>query len=190
MNIFAIEKFDDGSIDWVGSANSHDILRANKMYIESTQMLATTCNLLGFPTRYKNAHINHPSTKWARESFSNFTTLFRFAKNLKTVYSQNSGKLHHGCDDVIAKIDYYMNVPIKGTKIFPNCFAKDEPTRLPLCMPIEYQTNDIVDSYRNFFANKDIIRYYEGSVPSWVYDYRTNPIPITTVPKAPHTNTQ
>ena len=39
MNIFALERKSDGSIDWEASANSHDTYRTNKMYLESTQMV-------------------------------------------------------------------------------------------------------------------------------------------------------
>jgi hypothetical protein len=72
MNIFAIEKTNCGDIDWEASAKSLDNYRVVKMILESTQMICTTINLLygDKVTPYKNAHVNHPSTKWVRASSS------------------------------------------------------------------------------------------------------------------------
>ena len=66
MNIFAIESDESGNIDWKKSATSQDNYRVVKMILESVQMLCTTLNdQHGYQiTPYKNAHLNHPSTKW------------------------------------------------------------------------------------------------------------------------------
>jgi len=178
MNIFALERNSDGSIDWEASAESHDTYRTNKMYLESTQMLATNANFYGFQTRYRNAHLNHPSTIWARESLSNYRNLVNLAGCLRNKFLNYSGKDSHGCDDVWKKC--------LELSVFDKDFADKFPTKgdtpLPLCMPDEYKSDDIVESYRLFFANKPRLRYVEGSIPRWVYNYRVNTQPIEIVP--------
>ena len=37
---------------------------------------------------------------------------------------------------------------------------QDHSTNMPLCMPDEYKTDNLVESYRNFFANKPNLRYF------------------------------
>ncbi len=76
MNIFAIEGTST-RIDWKKSARSLDNYRVVKMILESCQMLCTTLNVLydDKVTPYRNAHKNHPSTKWVRESSANFECL-------------------------------------------------------------------------------------------------------------------
>ena len=75
MNIFAIEG-KGNNIDWVKSAQSLDNYRVVKMILESCQMLCTAINHQhgAKVTPYKNAHLNHPSTKWVRESFPSSNT--------------------------------------------------------------------------------------------------------------------
>lgn len=180
MNIFALERKSDGSIDWEASANSHDTYRTNKMYLESTQMLATNANFYGFQTRYRNAHLNHPSTIWARESLTNYRNLLVLAGHLRSKFLDYSGKDSHGCDDVWK---HCLELSVMDKK-FASRFPSKGNTPLPLCMPDEYKTDNIVESYRDFFANKPRLRYIEGTVPQWVYDYRINPDPIEIVPLA------
>ena len=76
MNIFAIE-VSNRDIDWVGSAKSQDNYRVVKMILESCQMLCTNLNYLHGEqvAPYRSCHLNHPSTKWARESSANFLSL-------------------------------------------------------------------------------------------------------------------
>jgi hypothetical protein len=170
MNIFAIESDAQGNIDWIKSAQSHDNYRVNKMIIESCQMLSTNAQIMGEVTRYRMAHRNHPSTIWARESFCNFTNLLTLAQSLRAEFCRRHKRDKHGCDDVIAHM-----TALSSTSSFVDKFPSLDSTTLPLCMPDEYKSSNIVLSYRKFFANKPNLRYFSGSVPSWVYDYRTTP---------------
>jgi len=40
-------------------------------------------------------------------------------------------------------------------------------------MPDEYKSDDVVESYRNFFANKPNLSYIKGTIPAWVHGYRS-----------------
>jgi hypothetical protein len=127
MNIFAIERDEDGGIDWTKSAQSQDNYRVVKMILESTQMLCTTLNLLHGEqvTRYKNAHVNHPSTKWVRESSDNFESLVYHTLAMMEEYTERFNKIHK-CSGVLNEaLEHYD----------PSMFPSAVPTPLPLCMP-------------------------------------------------------
>ena len=51
-------------------------------------------------------------------------------------------------------------------------FDKHEETELPMAMPEEYKSDNIVESYRKFYASKPRIRYPEDKVPAWFNKYR------------------
>jgi hypothetical protein len=173
MNIFAIESHSGGGIDWRKSALSHDNFRVNKMIIESCQMLSTNAQLLGEQTRYRMSFQNHPSTIWARESSSNFACLAVLAQELRDEFCRRYNRDSHGCDDVIKHMNDLINVDK-----FIMQFELHEPTELPLCMPDEYKSDNVVNSYRNFFANKPNLRYFEGQAPAWIAEYRTHETPV------------
>ena len=168
MNIFAIESDATGNIDWHKSALSHDNFRVNKMIIESCQMLSTNAQLMGETTRYRMSFQNHPSTIWARSSSDNFRNLVKLATTLRDEFCNRYNRDQHGCDDVIDHMQQLINTPD-----FVDRFSQHTATELPLCMPDEYKSDDVVASYRNFFANKPNLRYFTGQVPEWVYQYRT-----------------
>ena len=164
MNIFAIERNTDGSIDWAKSAQSQDNYRVVKMILESTQMLCTNLNLLHGEqvTRYKNAHVNHPSTKWARESSDNFEALVYHTLAMLEEYTERFGKVHKCAGVLDDALSYYD----------PDMFPSSDPTPLPLCMPDEYKSSDIVESYRRFYASKPRMRYPVDKIPPWFRKYR------------------
>ena len=65
MNIFAFDKCPMRSALWL------DDIRKNKMILESAQMLSTAVRALCPDTTlevYKTAYLNHPCSKWARQS--------------------------------------------------------------------------------------------------------------------------
>ena len=165
MNIFGIEG-NGKSIDWVKSAQSQDNYRVVKMILESCQMLCTNLNLLYGKqvTPYKNCHMNHPSTKWARESSANFLSLIDHTTSLISEYKSRFGEHKvHKCEGVLWRcIELYDK----------SLFDKHEETPLPLAMPDEFKSANIVESYRRFYASKPRIRYPEGKVPTWFEDYR------------------
>lgn len=164
MNIFAIEADADGNIDWVASAKSQDNYRVVKMILESVQMLCTAINLQHEEqvTPYKNAHPKHPSTLWVRESSANFELLVEHTLAMLDEYTERFGKVHK-CAGVLEKVlDIYD----------PSRFPKQHETRLPLCMPQEFKSNNIVESYRRFYASKPRMRYPENKIPTWFKEHR------------------
>ena len=165
MNIFAIEKTDCGSIDWEASAKALDNYRVVKMILESTQMICTTINLLyeSRVTPYKNAHINHPSTKWVRESSDNFENLVIHTLSMIEEYKERFENRSHKSAIALDKaLELYD----------PEMFPSQSSTPLPLCMPPEFITDDPVQSYRRFYCSKPRMRYPKDKIPKWFEEMR------------------
>jgi len=163
MNIFAIEG-SDNNVDWVKSAQSQDNYRVVKMILESCQMLCTTLNELSDKqvTPYRSTHKNHPSTKWVRASSANFESLVEHTTAMLEEYTERFGKVHK-CASVLEKcLDIYD----------PSLFPSQEQTRLPLAMPYEFHSDNIIESYRRFYASKPRMRYPKDKIPSWFLEYR------------------
>ena len=163
MNIFAIEGAYN-RVDWAKSARSQDNYRVVKMILESCQMLCTTLNELHGKqvTPYKTTHKSHPSTKWVRTSSANFEALVEHTMAMLEEYTERFGKIHK-CASVLEKcVDTYE----------PSLFPRQTLTPLPLAMPYEFHSSDIVESYRKFYASKPRIRYPKNKIPSWFVKYR------------------
>jgi len=165
LNIFALEG-KDNTIDWVASAKSQDNYRVVKMILESCQMLCTAINELSgdHVAPYRSTHKHHPSTKWVMASSANFEALVEHTEAMLQEYTERFNKVHK-CASVLVKcIDLYD----------PNLFPQSKPTKLPLAMPYEFHSDDIIESYRKFYASKPRIRYPENKIPSWFVQYRGN----------------
>ena len=157
-----------GEIDWVESAQSQDNLRVVKMILESCQILSTVLNEQGLEAPYRSFNPKHPSCLWAAESAANFMNLALHCEAMITEYSQRFGKIHK-CAAVLNKI-----VSMFDADLFPT--TKCTPLRL--AMPDEFRSDNPVVSYRKFYASKPRLRYPVDKIPSWVYDYRTEPFEV------------
>ena len=107
MNIFALSECPEQSALWL------DDVRKNKMILESAQMLSTAVRWLDPDTTlpvYKLAHINHPCSKWARASRSNFRWLI---DHMTHMFTQKGG-LHKSA----RLLDYFHQFADSGD--FPN----------------------------------------------------------------------
>jgi len=165
MNIFAIEGDPaTNSIDWIKSAQSQDNYRVVKMILESCQMLCTTINILSdaHVAPYKSTHKGHPSTKWVRASSANFEALVEHTTAMIEEYQARFGKVHK-CTAVLDKC-----LKLYDASLFP----EHEPTPLPLAIPPEFRSDNIIESYRRFYASKPRMRYPANKIPSWFKEYR------------------
>ena len=78
-----------------------------KMILESAQMLCTAHHVYGNGDNvpYKKAHLNHPSTIWARSSRSNYYWLYEHMLGIGKQYTKRYGKYHlsiEKCRDALA----------------------------------------------------------------------------------------
>lgn len=121
MNIFAThsDPYQAANFLW-----DNDFKRANKMILESTQLLCTAINVLAEKqvTPYKSTHVNHPCSKWVRESYHNWAWLYTYAMILATFYYETRGR-NHKCFFVLKDIAALgiETLPTNPITSFVNC---------------------------------------------------------------------
>lgn len=73
-----------------------DDKRANKMIVESLQIICTVLHLLEVDCDllYKKTHENHPCVRWALESYENLTLLIDLFNKYCFNYYLRTGKIH------------------------------------------------------------------------------------------------
>ena len=101
-----------------------------KMIVESAQMLCTAHHVYGNPddVPYRQAHLNHPSTMWARESRPNYFWLYEHMIALGQEYTKRYGKIHATID----KCRFVLS-------FCPDGITSEQFTEPPQCMPDEYK---------------------------------------------------
>lgn len=156
MNIFVLDN------DINTCAQFHVDKHVVKMPTESAQMLCAANNFYGIDSPYKTskAQMNHPCTKWVRESINNWLWLKELAialeKEWKYRYNHDENKTHKAVD-VIRSLDI---PPLPEIGLTP----------FKYCMPDVYKVDDIVISYREFYK-KDKIHlhsYKNRKKPQWL----------------------
>ena len=155
MNIFYIDS------DPISSAQQLADDHIRKMQIESAQMCCTAHWETGSTAPYKRAHYNHPSTKWARESLSQYLWLVEHGLEICHEFTKRYGKLHK-TEQVLLWLK--NNIPN-----IPNIKFKEPP----LCMPDVYKTNNAVESYRKFYIEDKVkikgLNWKKlNNTPTWV----------------------
>lgn len=136
-----------------------------KMILESAQMLSTThreCDgidtLQGEPL-YKKTHVNHPCTAWVRESKDHYIWLYQHFRGLLAEYTRRYGK-QHKCERFIFA---FKNIP-------KNIGRRRGFSHPPACMPEQYITDNVVESYRNYYLGEKMgfAQWKLGNKPEWV----------------------
>lgn len=157
MNIFML----DYNVE--DCAKAHCDKHVTKMILESAQLLCTAVNVLAGEqvSPYKTTHVNHPCAKWVRENSSNAIYLYRLMAQLNQEYYFRYGKQH---------LSY---LKLEEAKIFPlilKHIPEGEFTLPPKAMPEEYKTDNVVESYRNYYreAKKHLHTWTRRGQPSWL----------------------
>ena len=141
MNIFYLDK--DPKLAAIYQYNKHVV----KMILESAQMLCTAHHCYGSAEQkanvpYKQAHLNHPSTVWARQSKSTYMWLYDHMMALGTEYYVRYGKTHL----TITKCKEFLATP-------PKHIQGDEWSQPPQAMPDEYKHKDSIIAYWQYYIN-------------------------------------
>jgi hypothetical protein len=106
---------------------------------------------------YRSAHVNHPSTKWVRENSANYQWALTHLKEMLMEYSFRYNKVH-GVESVMHILE---NIP-------KNIKQSDHITPMAMAMPEEFQSSDIVSSYREFYNSKDFkMIWTKRKTPEW-----------------------
>ena len=135
MNIFVLHQ------DPQTAAEMHCDKHVVKMILESVQMLSTICG-----EGYKPTHQNHPCTKWARASRQNFIWLCALTELLHDEWQYRFDHQHNH-----KSFDVYQELPINKT-----WFTLPDIGLTPFAqaMPEYLQSDDAVESYRNYYKTE------------------------------------
>lgn len=180
MNLFILDYDHDKNAEY------HIDKHVTKMQLEGAQLLSTTLwvdNLLGYVPRkltsdelqickdamkdlpsienreflrYKITHPNHPCAVWVRESYSNFEWANVYVNSLNEEAIYRGYKPHASCIEV-NKMPYPTKLLDKGMTPFAEC------------MPDDYKTSDVVESYRKYYKNDktEIASWKNRETPYW-----------------------
>ena len=146
MNLFFLSLDPDQCAKW--HCDKHVV----KMILEIVQMLYTAwhvngvlpsgaplCKSSGKPG-YKKAHVNHPMTKWMRQSRGNYDFAVRLAAALALEFEYRYGH-YHSCTKHVIWLAAHQPP-----------FDSQEMTPVPQCMPDQYKVpGDSVQAYRNYY---------------------------------------
>ncbi len=156
MNIFVLDN------DPIKSAQYH-CDRHLKMILESGQMLSTCIRHLGIDDAflYKKFNPKHPCNLWLMESRENVRWLLAMCSQLGQENIIRTGK-HHKSMLVIKYAEKYIDM-------FP-----DTPmTKFKLTMFPQFRTENIIHSYRLFYAgSKFRFATWKTKTPDWWDEYR------------------
>ena len=139
MNIFYLHK------DPVEAAKLQYNKHVVKMILESAQMLCTAHHeIMGDDANvpYKRAHVNHPSTIWARRSAQNYVWLYDHFVALAQEYKKRYGKDHLS----YTKCEPYL-------RFLPGGLPYTGFTQPPQAMPDEYKDECSLQAYWNYYIN-------------------------------------
>ena len=138
MNIFYI------NTDPIVAARELADNHIRKMQIESAQMCSTAHWATGSNAPYKKAHLNHPSTKWVRESIQHYRWVIRHGLEICNEFEKRYGKIH-ATKAVLQWLEQNEpNIPDSGF-VAP-----------PQCMDEKFRKEDTVEAYKNFYINDKV----------------------------------
>jgi hypothetical protein len=155
MNIFYI------NTDPVTAAQQLADDHIRKMQIESAQMCCTAHWASGSEAPYKRAHLNHPSTKWVRESIHHYRWVVKHGLEVCNEFTKRYGKLHKTQSVLEWCRDNEPSIPDNGF------------TEPPQCMPDEYKKANAIDGYKTYYIedkikNKQLTYNKLNNTPEWI----------------------
>lgn len=119
---------------------------------------------------YKATHINHPMNLWIRECTDNYNWLYDHFQFLSQEYSHRFNKIH----STYVKIGETIKRP--PDFLGSSGFAINESASLPpLCMPDEYKTSGVCQSYRNYMMGEKL-SFGKTRITKAKWTLRTPPI--------------
>lgn len=133
-----------------------------KMQTEAAQMLCTARRMYGdFSAPYQVCQPNHPCSKWARQSLSNYLWLCELGVEICNEYKYRFGKIHAVESVLYDCMDNPPGLPNIGL------------TEFIQCIPDEYKRSDPILGYRHYYSKEK--RYDRNGV--WMFRYTKRKIP-------------
>ena len=144
----------------------------SKMILEAVQMLCTTIHMVDPENQvkdqiqlYKIAHKNHPVTIWMRASLENYMWTLDMVDAMheewKYRYDHPAEKMHKSY--IVAR--YLREFAPSADK-----FSSNEFTPFAQAMPVEYKSDDPIESYRKYYQSPEkqkIASWKKRGKPDW-----------------------
>jgi hypothetical protein len=127
----------------------------SKILLEAVQMLCSAKRILdpNDPINniiYKLAHKNHPVTIWCRKSKANFLWTLDLVKELHKEW-----RFRYGHPKTKYHKSYLMALILRQNMPSEDKFEEIGLTSFALAMPVEYKTEDPVESYRKYYMSTE-----------------------------------
>jgi len=134
----------------------------SKILLEAVQMLCSAKRILDPDDEineriYKLAHKNHPVTIWCRKSKANFLWTLELVEEL-----HNEWRFRYGHPDTKFHKSYLMSLILKENMPNDDKFEETGLTPFALAMPVEFKTEDPIESYRNYYMSEE-----KQKIASW-----------------------
>ena len=134
----------------------------SKILLEAVQMLCSCKRILDPDDEvnseiYKLAHKNHPVTIWCRKSKANFEWTLDLIEEL-----HNEWRFRYGHPSTKFHKAYLMAIILKDNIPSDDKFEQEGLTPFALAMPVEYKSDDPVESYRNYYMSEE-----KQKIASW-----------------------
>ena len=106
---------------------------------------------------YKKTHYNHPTSKWIRNHRNNYLYACVMGLSLCYEYTHRYNKVHK----TQARLEWLIHnipsvfTPVDNTKAY--LATENIPsgcTPIPLAMPVEYHSPDVIASYRAYYIHE------------------------------------
>jgi hypothetical protein len=127
----------------------------SKILLEAVQMLCSAKRILDpedivNEKIYKLAHKNHPVTIWCRTSKVNFIWVLDLVEELHKEW-----RFRYGHPETKFHKSYLVAMILRDNLPQDHTFESVGLTPFALAMPIEYKTDDAVESYRNYYMSPE-----------------------------------
>ena len=127
----------------------------SKILLEAVQMLCSAKRILDpddivNEKIYKLAHKNHPVTIWCRTSKANFIWVLDLVEELHKEW-----RFRYGHPETKFHKSYLVAMMLRDNLPQDHTFESIGLTPFALAMPIEYKTDDAVESYRNYYMSPE-----------------------------------
>ena len=127
----------------------------SKILLEAVQMLCSAKRILDpddivNEKIYKLAHKNHPVTIWCRTSKANFIWVLDLVEELHKEW-----RYRYGHPETKFHKSYLVAMMLRDNLPQDHTFESMGLTPFALAMPIEYKTDDAVESYRNYYMSPE-----------------------------------
>lgn len=162
MNIFPLDS------DFEKAAKLYCDTHCSKIILEIAQMLCIPFHLKGLQAPYKLCHVNHPVSKWVRETYENYLWTIKHGTALYEEKLERTGKGHKSYDVIRWTFSnrHLLNLPSMcitpfAIAINENALCRKDPA---------FDKSDPVKCYQLYYKydKKDIAKWTNRDIPDFM----------------------